>query len=231
VFDHPFLHGNGGDLGKRGDALSALTLARTAGDLGDGGAAGFFHDFIYHRHHRVRGSSGGDFSFPHDFDDTAVSLRCLDDLHGGAGSPVGKYGDSSAGWFLAGVGDQYRRRAGAERCHPDEFRWRDGSLVKRMTLDRCLPQFLLKETRRGTSYRIIIAFFILSVSVLIITQEDLKSLAAVYTLSFLSVMALFAIGNLLLKIKRADLPRPSRASYQTVLLALFAVLVAIWGNA
>lgn len=103
--------------------------------------------------------------------------------------------------------------------------------MKRMTLDRCLPQFLLKETRRGTSYRIIIAFFILSVSVLIITQEDLKSLAAVYTLSFLSVMALFAIGNLLLKIKRADLPRPSRASYQTVLLALFAVLVAIWGNA
>lgn len=97
--------------------------------------------------------------------------------------------------------------------------------------DRCLPQFLLKETRRGTSYHIIIASFILSVSVLIITQGDLKSLVAIYTLSFLSVIALFAIGNLLLKIKRADLPRPDRASYLTVLLALFAVLVAIWGNA
>ncbi|MCP5535002.1 MAG: APC family permease [Akkermansiaceae bacterium] len=104
-------------------------------------------------------------------------------------------------------------------------------LVKRMTLDRCLPQFLLKESSRGTSHRIIIAFFILSVSVLLITRGDLKSLAAVYTLSFLSVMALFAIGNLLLKIKRANLPRPSRASYLTVLVALSAVMVAIWGNA
>ncbi|MBT8045285.1 MAG: APC family permease, partial [Verrucomicrobiae bacterium] len=104
-------------------------------------------------------------------------------------------------------------------------------LVKRMTLDRCLPQFLLKESKRGTSHRIIIAFFLLAVSVLLITKGDLKSLAAVYTLSFLSVMALFAIGNLLLKIERASLPRPSRASYLTVLVAMLAVLVAILGNA
>jgi amino acid transporter len=104
-------------------------------------------------------------------------------------------------------------------------------LVKRMTLDRCLPQFLLKETKRGTSHRIIIAFFLLAVSVLLITKGDLKSLAAVYTLSFLSVMALFAIGNLLLKVERASLPRPSRATYLTVLLALLAVVVAFLGNA
>ncbi|MCO8125117.1 APC family permease [Stieleria sp. TO1_6] len=104
-------------------------------------------------------------------------------------------------------------------------------LVKRMTLDRCLPQFLLKENRRGTPHRIILLFFALSVSVLLITRGDLESLAAVYTLSFLSVMALFAIGNLLLKIKRRHLPRPSKASWGTVLLALLAVGIAIWGNA
>lgn len=104
-------------------------------------------------------------------------------------------------------------------------------LVKRMALDRCLPGFLLKETRRGTPARIIVAFFVLAVSVLLITRGDLKSLAAVYTLSFLSVMALFAIGNLLLKIKRTNLPRPSRASYLTVLTAFAAVLAAILGNA
>ena len=104
-------------------------------------------------------------------------------------------------------------------------------LVKRMTLDRCLPQFLLKESKRGTSHRIIIAFFLLAVSVLVITQGDLKSLAAVYTLSFLSVMALFAIGNMLLKVERRSLPRPSRASYLTVFVAMLAVLVAILGNA
>ena len=104
-------------------------------------------------------------------------------------------------------------------------------LVKRMTLDRCLPNFLLKENSRGTSHRIIIAFFILSVSVLLITRGDLKSLAAVYTLSFLCVMGLFAIGNLLLKIKRSHLPRPTRATYPTVLVALTAVGIALWGNA
>ncbi|KAA5539731.1 APC family permease [Roseiconus nitratireducens] len=104
-------------------------------------------------------------------------------------------------------------------------------LVKRMTLDRCLPSFLLAESRFGTPHRIIILFFILSVSVLLITGGDLQSLAAVYTLSFLSVMALFAIGNLLLKVKRARLPRPIRASYLTVLVALTAVVIALLGNA
>lgn len=104
-------------------------------------------------------------------------------------------------------------------------------LIKRMTLDRCLPRFLLHENRRGTPHRIIVLFFLLSVSALLITHGDLKSLAAVYTLSFLSVMALFAIGNLLLKIKRANLPRPSEASYLTVLVALVAVGIAIRGNA
>ncbi|HBN75107.1 MAG TPA: amino acid permease [Planctomycetaceae bacterium] len=104
-------------------------------------------------------------------------------------------------------------------------------LIKRMTLDRCLPRFLLKENRRGTPHRIIIMFFLLSVSVLMITRGDLKSIAAVYTLSFLSVMGLFAVGNLLLKIKRARLPRPSKASYLTVLVALLAVGIAIYGNA
>jgi hypothetical protein len=100
-----------------------------------------------------------------------------------------------------------------------------------MTLDRCLPQFLLKESRRGTTHRIIIAFFILSVSVLLITQGALTALAGVYTLSFLSVMALFGIGNLLLKIRRSRLPRPSQASWLTVLVAIIAVLAGLVGNA
>lgn len=104
-------------------------------------------------------------------------------------------------------------------------------LVKRMTLDRCLPSVLLKESRFGTPYLIIAGFFLLSVSVLIITKGELASLAAVYTISFLLVMALFAIGNLLLKVKRAQLPRPTRASYFTVIFALGAVLLATLGNA
>ncbi len=104
-------------------------------------------------------------------------------------------------------------------------------LVRRMTLDRCLPQFLLKLNKRGTTHRIIIAFFILCVSILLITQGDLKALAGVYTISFLAVMALFGFGNILLKIKRARLPRPTTASWFSVIVAIAAVLTGLLGNA
>ncbi len=104
-------------------------------------------------------------------------------------------------------------------------------LVRRMTLDRCLPQFLLKTNRRRTTHRIIIAFFLLSVSVLLITQGELKALAGVYTISFLAVMVLFGAGNILLKVKRAQLPRPQRASLFSVLIAVAAVVTGLIGNA
>ncbi len=104
-------------------------------------------------------------------------------------------------------------------------------LVHRMTLDRCLPQFLLKTNERGTTHRILITFFILSVSVLFITRGSIPALAGVYTISFLSVMALFGFGNILLKIKRSQLPRETRASWISVLLAITGVLAGLIGNA
>jgi amino acid transporter len=104
-------------------------------------------------------------------------------------------------------------------------------LIRRMTLDRCLPQYLLKTNRRGTTHRIIASFFILSVSVLLITRGELKALAAVYTISFLSVMVLFGLGNIFLKTKRAGLPRPVEAPLPAVLIAVAAVLTGLIGNA
>ena len=103
-------------------------------------------------------------------------------------------------------------------------------LVRRMTLDRCLPQFLLRKNRRGASHRIIIEFFLLGVSVLVITQGELEALAGVYTISFLAVMVLFGIGNVLLKVKRARLPRPVRASWLAVIVGIAAVLVGLADN-
>jgi len=103
-------------------------------------------------------------------------------------------------------------------------------LLERMTLDRILPPFFLKKNKRGSSYRIVIMFLILSVSVLLITQGNVKLLAGVYTISFLSVMALFGIGNILLKIKRDSLPRPEKAGWFSVIVAIIAVLIALWGN-
>lgn len=104
-------------------------------------------------------------------------------------------------------------------------------LVHRMTLDRCLPQFLLRTNRRGTTHRIIASFFLLSVSVLLITGGDLQALAGVYTISFLAVMILFGVGNILLKVERAGLPRPSRAPWLVVLAAVGAATVGLLGNA
>ena len=103
-------------------------------------------------------------------------------------------------------------------------------LLERMALDRILPQFFLKKNKRGSSYRIILVFLILTISVLLITKGDVKLLAGVYTISFLSVMALFGIGNVLLKVKRNSLPRPEKASWMAILVAITAVIIALIGN-
>ncbi len=103
-------------------------------------------------------------------------------------------------------------------------------LLERMALDRILPAYFLKRNKKGSSYRIIVMFFLLSVSVLLITRGNVKLLAGVYTISFLSVMALFGIGNILLKLKRSKLPRPEKASWISVLIAIIAVIVALTGN-
>lgn len=104
-------------------------------------------------------------------------------------------------------------------------------LVRRMSLDRCLPQFLLLENRwRRTPHWIIVSFFLLCCSILFITKGEVGTLAGVYTISFLGVMMLFAIGNRLLAIKRARLPRDVHASWPAVILAMIAVAVGLVGN-
>lgn len=103
-------------------------------------------------------------------------------------------------------------------------------LLERMALDRVLPQYFLKKNKKRSSYRIIIMFLLLCISVLLITRGDVKLLAGVYTISFLSVMALFAVGNVFLKVKRRTLPRPERAAWISVLFAMGAVIVALIGN-
>jgi amino acid transporter len=104
-------------------------------------------------------------------------------------------------------------------------------LLRRMALDRVMPQFLLKENRlRRTNHYIILGFFVLCVSILFQTKGDVDALAGVYTMSFLCVMALFAIGNMLLKIKRGRLPREVKASWLTVIIALIGVSIGLAGQ-
>ncbi|MCB0476391.1 MAG: APC family permease, partial [Flavobacteriaceae bacterium] len=87
-----------------------------------------------------------------------------------------------------------------------------------------------KKNKNGSSYRIAISFFLLCVSILLLTNGKLSALAGVYTIAFLSVMALFGIGNILLKIKRKNLPRPEKSSWLSLLLAISAVIIALVGN-
>lgn len=103
-------------------------------------------------------------------------------------------------------------------------------LIKRMTLDRVLPQFLLKENKSGSTPRIVIVFYVLCLSVLFITKGKLEPLAGVYTISFLLVMVYFGYGNFLLKIKRSRLPRPETAPSFIVAIAVFAIFIALYGN-
>ncbi len=103
-------------------------------------------------------------------------------------------------------------------------------LVHRMTLDQCFPQFFLKTNRRGTYHRIILSFMVLCISILYLTGGKLLSLAGVYTISFLGVMTLFGVGNILLKVNRKELKRTYRASWVTVVVGVLATTLGIVGN-
>ena len=104
-------------------------------------------------------------------------------------------------------------------------------LVRRMALDRVMPQFLLRENGwRNTNHYIIAGFFLLCVSINWVTGGDIAKLAGVYTISFLGVMTLFALGNLLLKKYRGRLPRDVRANVFAVLIAMAGVVIGLIGN-
>ena len=105
-----------------------------------------------------------------------------------------------------------------------------GGLMERMALDRILPKVLLKKNKRNSSYLIFILFFVLCTSILFVTGGDLAKLAGVYTIAFLLVMTLFGVGNLLLKVNRKRLPRPERASWVGLFVAITAVIAATIGN-
>lgn len=106
-------------------------------------------------------------------------------------------------------------------------------LLYRMTLDHCFPSSILLpklKQRNRNANRIIIAFAALCLSILFMTKGVLLSLAGVYTISFLGVMTLFAIGNMILRANRPDLKRPFRSPLLFTALAAISTIVGIVGN-
>jgi amino acid transporter len=103
-------------------------------------------------------------------------------------------------------------------------------LVRRMTLDKCFPQFLLKSTKQGSYPLIILGFMLFSIAVLFLTHGEILSLAGVYAISFLGVMTFFGLGNILLKVNRPELKRTYRAGWITVIVGVLATSLGILGN-
>lgn len=104
-------------------------------------------------------------------------------------------------------------------------------LMTRMALDGVLPGALsAKPNKHGSHPRIVLLFFVLCASILLLTKGNLLPLAEVYTVSFLSVMTLFAVGNLVLRQTRPMLKRPYRASTLVVIVAAIATTIGLLGN-
>jgi amino acid transporter len=103
-------------------------------------------------------------------------------------------------------------------------------LIRRMSYDRCLPMFFSHTNRwRETNHFIIIGFFLVTSLLRIIVNGKLDSLAGVYSMAFLSVMCLFAIGNMILKYKRGTLKRTIYASWPHVVAGFMLVFIGLIG--
>eukprot|EP01116_Phalansterium_solitarium_P009215 TRINITY_DN2327_c0_g1_i1.p1 TRINITY_DN2327_c0_g1~~TRINITY_DN2327_c0_g1_i1.p1 ORF type:complete len:427 (+),score=134.33 TRINITY_DN2327_c0_g1_i1:3-1283(+) len=109
-------------------------------------------------------------------------------------------------------------------------------LMRRMSLDRLLPQYFLYTNKwRGTNHWIIITFFVICSSMFVILftmygDAALNSLSGVYTIAFLSVMTLFALGDFIMKYKRRRLPRDVKAVVWTLFVAASGCLTALVAN-
>lgn len=103
-------------------------------------------------------------------------------------------------------------------------------LIYRMTTDGCFPQILAKKNNKGSYPYIIIAFFLLCTSIILVTKGNILIMAGVYTIAFLTVMTLFAFGNLIMRETRKDLKRTYHAPIFFVILAFASTAAGIVGN-
>lgn len=104
-------------------------------------------------------------------------------------------------------------------------------LVRRLSCDQVLPAFLMKQNPwRKTNHNIILTYFLLASSLVLILNADTTILAGVYTYAFLGLMSLFAFGCMALKVKRKEIPRDVSAPWWTCIMGFTMVVIGILGN-
>jgi hypothetical protein len=100
-----------------------------------------------------------------------------------------------------------------------------GGLVSRMSGDRCLPSLFERNDKVPT-----ILFMVVCVSWVVIEKGNGEHLAGCYSVAFLTVMALFALGLIILQSQRPKLPRAMNNNLCIPIAAFMLVVIAL-GNA
>ncbi|KAL8000762.1 putative amino acid/polyamine transporter I [Plasmopara halstedii] len=104
-------------------------------------------------------------------------------------------------------------------------------LMRRLASDRVVPEFLLQVNKaRGTNHFIIVGYFLVATSLVLILYGDTETLSGVYTFAFLGLMTLFGTGCMLLKYKRAEIPRTVIAPWWSCILGVSLVVTTFMGN-
>jgi amino acid transporter len=111
-------------------------------------------------------------------------------------------------------------------------------LFSRLSADAVLPEFIgILNSFRGTPHWAILVFFLAcsSLFLAIFSPTNSNTLVElggvhVYSISFLTVMLAFALGSILLKVQRPDMPRLVIAPIWVIVLGFFMVFAGLIGN-
>ncbi|OQR91269.1 hypothetical protein THRCLA_09055 [Thraustotheca clavata] len=99
-------------------------------------------------------------------------------------------------------------------------------LIRRLSNDRVVPEFLAYENKwRNTPHWISILFFIVGASLILALNANAAVLGGVFTFAFLSMMFLFGVGCITIKLKREDIPRAVKAPWWSCILGVTMVAI------
>ena len=101
-------------------------------------------------------------------------------------------------------------------------------LCASMAKDGLLPDaFIHKNEYTGVNSVSLIVFWFFSSFLVVGTNGDSNSMSTIFTIAFCSVLTIMVIGTIFLKFRRSSLVRELRASYTSIIVALFSGLLAI----